>query len=185
MSSVYPVWTGSEWIEMEVATSGGEAVVVPNVVGVVFRETSRDELLLQRRDKPGEVVRGRLELPGGRWRAGELPDVALAREVEEETGVKLLAVSGAVEHRALEENVAFGIARPIAIVSGAEGAYPALGVVFECRGTGSPRPQPGETADPRWWAVAEVRRMLAEEPSEFVWFARAALEAYFGSRPGA
>jgi 8-oxo-dGTP pyrophosphatase MutT (NUDIX family) len=127
----HPVWTGRDWIDLPVPSSDGEAVMVPNVVGVVFRESARDEMLLQRRDKPGEVVQGRLELPGGRWRAGELPDAALAREVREETGVTLLAVSGSVEHVTFEPNVSFGVARPVAVVSGADGAYPAAGVLFE------------------------------------------------------
>ncbi len=180
MTAQYPVWTGSDWVEMPVPTSENEPVMVPNVVAIVFKESSRNEMLLQRRDKPGEVVRGRLELPGGRWRAGELPDVAIAREVQEETGVTLLAVSGAVEHRTIEPHVSFGVARPVAVVSGADGAYPALAVLFECHGTGTPRPQLGETADPRWWPVAEVLEWLAERPEEFVWHAVAALEAYFG-----
>ena len=165
---------------MPVPISDGEAIVVPNVVGVVFKDTERTEILLQRRDKPGEVVRGRLEMPGGRWRAGELPDVALAREVQEETGVTLLAVSGAVEHPRLEPNVSFGVARPVAVISGAEGAYPALVVLFECYGTGEPRALPDETADPRWWALADVLELLAGSPEEFVWHTRAALAAYFG-----
>ena len=180
MSVPHPVWTGIEWIELPVPTSGGEPIVVPNVAGIVFRESRRDEFLLQRRDKPGEVVRGRLELPGGRWRAGELPDVAVAREVEEETGIRLLAVSGAIEHRSLEPHVTFGIARPVAIVNGTEGAYPALHVLFECRGTGEPRPQPGETAEPRWWPVPEALEHLDQSPDDFVWHTRAMLTAYFG-----
>lgn len=181
MTQPYPVWTGSGWIDLEVPVSGGEGVVVPNVAGLVFKESRRDEILAQRRDKPGEVVRGRLELPGGRWRAGELPDVALAREVEEETGVRLLAVSGALEHLKLEPHVGFGIARPVAVVSGTEGAYPALHVLFECRGTGDPRPLPGETADPSWWPVDRLLGHLDEAPQDFVWHTRAMLTAYFGS----
>jgi 8-oxo-dGTP pyrophosphatase MutT (NUDIX family) len=180
MTELHRVWTGSEWIELPVPVSSGEPVVVPNIAGVVFRGSRRDEILLQRRDKPGEVVRGRLELPGGRWRAGELPDVALAREVAEETGVDLLAVSAAVEHRRFEPHVAFGIARPVAVVSGAEGSYPAIHVLFECRGEGEPRPQPGETAEPRWWGVADVLEHLHRHPEDFIWHTRAMLEAYFG-----
>jgi 8-oxo-dGTP pyrophosphatase MutT (NUDIX family) len=175
------VWTGSEWIEVPVPVSGGESVVVPNIAGIVFRGSRREEVLLQRRDKPGEVVRGRLELPGGRWRAGELPDVALAREVEEETGIRLHAVSGAIEHVSFEPHVAFGIARPVAVVSGAEGAYPALHVLFECRGEGEPRPQPGETREPRWWPVDEALGHLDQEPDDFVWHTRAMLAAYYGA----
>lgn len=180
MTSLHRVWTGEEWIELPVPVSGDDQVVVPNVAGVVFRGSARDELLLQRRDKPGEVVRGRLELPGGRWRAGEYPDAALAREVEEETGVRLLAVSGAVEHRNLERHVSFGIARPVAVVNGVDGAYPALHVLFECRGSGEPRALPGETAEPRWWPVADVIDHLAAEPGDFIWHTRAMLGAYFG-----
>ncbi len=176
----YQVWSGSDWIEMPVPESGGEAVMVPNVAGIVFKESARNELLLARRDKPGEVVRGRLELPGGRWRAGELPDAALAREVLEETGVTLLAVSGSIEHRTLEPHVSFGISRPLAIVSGAEGAFPAVVALFECRGTGEPRGVPGETADPRWWPVPAVLDRLERRPDDFVWHARAALNSYFG-----
>jgi len=173
----HPVWTGSRWADLPVAESGGEAVVVPNVAGLVFRGRDRTELLLARRDKPGEPVRGRLELPGGRWRAGEAPDEALRREVAEETGVTLLAVCGAVGHLRFGEHVAFRVAHPLAVVNGVDGAYPSLHVLFECRGDGQPRPQPGETADPRWWPTAEVEEMLRTTPEEFVWHTRAMLVA--------
>ncbi|MDX1384793.1 MAG: NUDIX domain-containing protein [Thermoanaerobaculia bacterium] len=155
-------------------------MVVPNVAALVFRGPARDAVLVQRRDKPGEVVRGRLELPGGRWRAGELPDVALAREVAEETGVELLAVSGALERLAPEPHVAFSIARPVAVVNGIDGAYPALHVLFECLGEGEPRPLDGETTDPRWWRVAELLDHLEAAPEDFVWHTAAMLRAYFG-----
>ncbi len=62
----------------------------------------REAMLLQRRDKVGEPVRGKLELPGGRWRAGEPPEVAVAREVKEETGLdisELLSETGTSRHR--------------------------------------------------------------------------------------
>ena len=95
--SGYPVWSGSEWLEVDVPEMSGEPIVVPNVAALVFQGSGREAILLQRRDKPGEVVRGRLELPGGRWRAGEAPDAAVAREVREETGIELLAVSAGIE----------------------------------------------------------------------------------------
>jgi len=176
----YPVWSGSVWIELDVPDMGGEAIVVPNVAALVYRDPDRDEILLQRRDKPGEVVRGRWELPGGRWRAGETAVEAVVREVREETGIELLAVSAGAERVEYEPNVAFGTARPLAVVNGIEGAYPSLHVLFECIGEGDPRPLEGETADPSWHALAAVREMLLNRPDELVWHSRAMLEAALG-----
>ena len=179
----YPVWDGSEWIELPVAESGGEAVVVPNVAAIVYRGDHRDEMLLQRRDKPREAVRGLLEIPGGRWRAGEAPDAALAREVSEETGIELTSVGGAITRRRLAEHVSFSIARPLGVVNGMDGAYPALHVLFECQGEGTPRPQEGETSDPGWWPLRDVEAHLASAPEDFVWHTRAMLQAAFGWGP--
>ena len=178
--SGYRVWSGDDWLEVAIPSMSGEPIVVPNVAALVFRGADRDTILLQRRDKPGEVVRGKWELPGGRWRAGEPPDAAVAREVLEETGIALLAVSAGTEYLEAAPHVAFAVARPAAVVNGLEGAYPSLHVLFECRGEGQPRPQPGETADPGWWPVAEVRAGLEDRPEEFVWHTQAMLRAYFG-----
>jgi 8-oxo-dGTP pyrophosphatase MutT (NUDIX family) len=180
MTLTHPVWDGSRWVELPVAESGGEAVVVPNVAGIVYRGDARDEILLQRRDKPGEAVRGLLEVPGGRWRAGEPPDAALAREVMEETGVALTAVGGATTRFRFHEHVSFSIAHPLAVVSGLDGAYPALHVLFECHGEGDPRPSPGETIDLRWWPVSDLVAHLESHPEDFVSHTRAMLGVAFG-----
>lgn len=44
-------------------------------------------VLLQRR-APGRVMAGLWEFPGGKVEAGELPEAALARELEEELGIE-------------------------------------------------------------------------------------------------
>jgi 8-oxo-dGTP pyrophosphatase MutT (NUDIX family) len=137
---------------------------------------------MQRRDKPGEAVRGRLELPGGRWRAGEAPDAAVEREVAEETGVTVLAVSGAIGEVRFGERVACRVAHPVAVVNGIDGAYPSLHVLFECLGTGEPRDVPGETADARWWPLDDVERQLVTEPEGFVWQTRAMLGVWLDGR---
>ena len=174
----YRVWVDDGWIDVSVPEMGGEALVVPNVAAIVLNE-SRDALLLQRRDKPGEPVRGRLELPGGRWGAGEPPDVAVIREVAEETGVEVLALTEPVQHLESGVNRTCAMARPVAVVNGLDGSYPSLHVVFECTGRGEPRPQPGETADPRWWPIGQVKDMLAANPDELIDQSRAMLTAYF------
>ena len=173
----YRVWTGAAWIDVPVPVSGDEAVMVPNVNAVVYDSPDRRQVLLQRRDKEGEVVRGRLELPGGRWRAGEAPDAAVVREVLEETGVRITAVAAGVERTEHADHIATATVRPLGVVSGLGGAFPSLHVLFECYGEGTPRPLPGETSDPKWWPVEEVRALLDAEPDQFVWQAVAALRA--------
>lgn len=173
-----PVFWDGRWLQAPVAAMGGEALVVPNIAAVVLR-VGAEEVLLQRRDKP-EVVRGRLEIPTGRWRAGETPWEALTREVAEETGLTVRSMAG--EGRRLEVRPGrpvYALA-PAAVVVGAGGAYPALLVAFTCRAEGVPRPLPGETADPRWYPIDEVRRLLSD-PGQFTPPAYAVLAAWLGA----
>lgn len=173
----YPVWTDAGWSDVEVPQMSGEGLVVPNVAALI-RNAAGDAIVLQRRDKPGEPVRGRLEIPGGRWRAGEPPEDAVAREVAEETGLSQLELSG-VDRIQLGDHRACGVVRPVAVINGIDGTYPSLHVLFECVAGGTLRPQPGETADPRWWPEAEVVELLDRAPGEFVDQTRAMLTAYF------
>jgi 8-oxo-dGTP pyrophosphatase MutT (NUDIX family) len=155
-------------------------LVLPIVSALVYDSIERRRVLLQRRDKPGEPVRGLLELPGGRWEAGERPDTAIAREVLEETGVTVTAVAAAVTLlRRPDENVATAV--PLAVVNGIEGAFPSMHVLFECYGEGEPRPEPGQTADPRWWPVAEVRELVETDPGAFIAHTEAMLRAALGT----
>ena len=176
----YAVWSDGRWMDVSVPEMGGEALVVPNVAAVVL-SPDRGELLLQRRDKPGEPVRGKFEIPGGRWGAGEPPEVAVAREVKEETGIEVVEPVPGVSRVDLGENRACGAVHPVAVVNGLDGAYPSLHVMLECIGVGEPRPQPGETADPRWWPIEEVRALLKDDPEQFVDQTRAMLTVYFDS----
>jgi len=173
-----PVWWDGSWIEAPVAGMGGEALVVPNIAALVLREGT-GELLLQRRDKD-EVVRGRLEIPTGRWRAGETPREALCREVAEETGLTVRSMEG--EGRRLEPQPGRPVyaLEPAAVAVGASGAYPALLVAFTCVAEGEPRPREGETADPRWYPLHDVRAMLAD-PAQFTASAYAVLAAWLGT----
>jgi 8-oxo-dGTP pyrophosphatase MutT (NUDIX family) len=174
----YPVWVNESWVEVPIPEMSGEPLVVPNVAAIVLSETG-DEILLQKRDKPGEPVRGKYEIPGGRWGAGEAPEVALAREVKEETGLDLtepVAGSGRV---VIGPNRSCGYVRPIAAVAGLEGTYPSLHVVMECVASGEPVALPGETADPRWWPIEDLKRLLHEAPERFVDQTRTMLTVYF------
>ena len=169
------VWDGGAWIELPVPLSGGEPVVVPNIAGILSPTADRREVLLQRRDKPGESVRGFFELPGGRWRAGESAIEALTREVKEETGLDV--VDDLTSSRRYENNVRrpFIITHPVAVSTGVEGAYPALHIAYLATATGTLRGEPGQSADPRWYSLEEIETMLAEAPSSFTGVAYALL----------
>lgn len=57
------------------------------VLGVLGWVRQGEEVLLVRRHQPGvAALHGRWELPGGKIAFGEAPEVAVAREVLEETG---------------------------------------------------------------------------------------------------
>jgi 8-oxo-dGTP pyrophosphatase MutT (NUDIX family) len=175
----HPVWTGEGWADLPVAASGGEAVVVPNVAVIVFNAADPTLIVLQRRAKPGEAVFGRLEIPGGRWRAGETPEAAVTREVREETGLEVVTMETAISHVSPGGPIDIAVFRPAAVATGSGGAYPALQVLFSCVAEGVPRAQPGETSDARWWGIDEVRDALVDRPADFVWQSHAMLSAFF------
>ena len=138
------------------------------MAAVVYSE-DRSRLVLQRRDKPGEEVRGRLEVPGGRWRAGESPEEAVYREVLEETGLTVVEMlSGSTDYN-FQAGISIQASRPSAVVAGLAGAYPALLLAFECVAVGFPRPLAGETAAPAWWSLDDVAAHLDNDPDDFVW----------------
>ena len=174
----YSVWVNESWVDVPIPEMSGEPLVVPNVAAIVLSE-SKDEILLQRRDKPGEPVRGMFEIPGGRWGAGEAPEEAVAREVKEETGLDLVGPVAGTGRVVIGPNRACGFVRPVAAVVGLEGTYPSLHVVIECVATGDPVALPGETADPRWWPIADLKRLLRDEPEQFVDQTRTMLTVYF------
>lgn len=176
----YRVRIGDGWREVPVPAMDGEALAVPNVAALVYREPAGDALLLQRRDKPGEPVQGRLEVPGGRWRAGEDPVAAVRREVAEETGLEVTRVEANARRVEATPGWPFVVSSPVAVVGGVEGAYPSLHAVYACYAAGEPRPVPGETTDPRWWPLEEIRDLLRTDPTAFVGQTHALLSALLG-----
>jgi len=174
MTIDYPVWTGEEWVKLAIPSMDGEGLVIANVAAVVYSE-DRTQVLLQRRDKSGEAVRGRIEVPGGRWRAGESAEDAVRREVFEETGVSVTEMLTGSHRHGFAAGIAVEASRPSTVIAGLEGAYPALLVAFECIGSGLPRPLAGETAGPAWWDLVDAREHLINDLDDFVWQAAAIL----------
>lgn len=177
MTGRYRMWDGAHPVEVDVPVSGGEDVMVPVIRAVVRHVNEPHRILVQRRDDPSENVRGMLEIPGGRWRAGESPVEAITREVAEETGVTLLTVEG-VSIDPVDDHKAIASIRPMVIAAGVDGAFPAVHVVLRALGEGEPRPEAGESADVRWWHFEDLVESLERSRDEFIPSSYAALQAY-------
>ena len=87
---------------------------------------------LQRRDPGNPVLPALWEFPGGKMKDGETPEAALARELQEETSLRLLA------------------ARPCAVLDGATRLHPFLVEV-----EGDPRTELAWG----WFTAVETRRL--------------------------
>lgn len=171
------MFDGTAEVTVPVPVSGAENVMVPVIRAIVENSDGSDSILLQRRSNPDETVFGLLELPGGTWRAGESPDDAISREVLEETGVVLSSVSGIVID-ALDSRRSIATVRPLAVIAGVRGSFPAVHVIVIATASGTPRPRDGESFDVQWWPIESVRREIGGRPKAFVPSTLAAINAY-------
>lgn len=172
----HQVWDGSEWVTTSVPMSGSENVMIP-VLRVVVVDDTGDSILLQRRVGDVESVRGLLEIPGGRWRSGESPISCARREIKEETGIDLTSIDGVLIDE-IDENRSIASIRPVVVVAGVDGGFPAVHTVLIGSGVGVITPEAGATTDVRWWTLDEVRTEMAENRAGFIPSSFAALNAY-------
>ena len=175
----YQIWNGSDMIEIEVPQLHGEATPVPVAAALLFRDDTRSELLLQTRDDDGPAA-GLYELPGGIWRAGESPLIALEREVLEETGLGLVGGAPSEKMSEAQERRPIVASHPAVVVTGVASAYPVLILAYEVVAMpGEPRGEPGESRDPTFHAVEAVKEMLTR-PTQFTGPTFAILDSYLG-----
>lgn len=177
MTGRHRMLDGDREVVVAVPVSGGENVMVPVIRAIVHPPGRPATVLLQRRDIEGERVRGRLEIPGGRWRSGEAPEAAIAREIAEETGLHVSKVIGVTSERFPDGRVVAALT-PLVVASGATGAFPAAHVVVIVEADGAPRPEVGETADVRWWPMTEIVDLLDDDLDAFIPSSAVALRSY-------
>jgi len=136
------------------------------------------EILVQVRNKPYEGGK-RIELPGGRIEAFESLLEAIRREVREETGLELSFIEGLetrIETHGATTNVE--CIRPFAAYQTLHGPVDSMGVYFRCRAEGQLLESGDDTEKPRWMPVAEIARLMKDDPEQFSFVDRAGLVFY-------
>ncbi len=108
------------------------------VVAVALIDSARRVLLQQR--SPDRAMAGLWEFPGGKMEMGELPEAALAREIEEELGI-------AVMPEAL---------RPACFASAPVGGFHMILLLYICRQWRG-EPQPLDASALKWLGPEEMR----------------------------
>ena len=137
------------------------------------------EVLLQTRWKPKEDAKhsGLLEIPGGRIELGEDVYEALKREVREECGLIIKSIKPGKEIKTkgkLEVSLAFV---PFCGERFMGSDY--VGFVFVCSARGKLR-RKGliDGKEPRWIPLAELRRLVIDEPEKLYSYHLSALKYY-------
>ena len=116
------------------------------VVAVALADKAGRVLLQQR--APGRAMAGLWEFPGGKVEAGETPEVALVRELQEELGIEVDAAALA----------------PACFASASVGETHMVLLLYICRAwRGTPAPLDAAALK---WATTEEMRALAMPPAD-------------------
>lgn len=153
-----------------------ETFVLPNIYGIVWN-ADRTAILLQTRWKPetDPVNTGKLELPGGKWRAWESAEDCLRREIVEETGLQLISVESGSRTYAPKDGQSVQVVEPMMTVQMLDGAYPSVLTVLMATADGTPVANGDGSRDCSWVEIAEVVRLVEETPERITALTLAAL----------
>lgn len=146
-----------------------EALVIPNVYGLVTCDSAHGrQILLQERWKPESDPdnSGKLELPGGKWRAWESSADCLRREVSEETGLNITVDQSHVSEMTQGEDIV-EVIEPLIVVQMTKGPYPSVITLLRGTAEGTPISQGDGSRNASWHDVDEVRRLMEQSPERF------------------
>lgn len=156
-------------------------------VGAIIERVSNGivEVLLQTRWKPHSdpIYSGTYEFPAGTLdKPYENIYDALAREIEEECGLKLKAIKRDSQTKFMHPNkndTVFGF-QPFCCTQQLKNGKPWIGCVFICEvEEGESRAQPGESKDVKWVSVSDVKKIFMETPEKLFALQLPAWEYYF------
>lgn len=147
---------------------GEEALTIPFVGAIIERisESGEVEILVQTRNKKSDpVFSGTMEIPGGKFRAGESIYETLRREVLEESGMEIVSVQ---EEEKVEHNFSHDMSAdtfsPFCVTSSPEGPF--VGFIFRCKATGTPAEQTNESKNCMWITISELKRIISNNPEK-------------------
>lgn len=158
------------------------------VSGILERiEGGVKKIFLQTRWKPktSATYSGLLEVPGGRIEKYENIFDALAREVKEECGLKIIKCRSGFQgesHKVeqFEETMVFQPFICQQVLNRNDGKL-WFGFIFLCEVEGEPEMQKNETRNPQWMSIPELERLLEEEPQKIFPHQYQALKYYIES----
>ena len=165
------------------------SMAIPYVGAIIERETKGNvEVLIQTRWKPynDPVYSGTFEFPAGTLdKPYENIYETLAREIDEECGLKLKGIKQDSKTRIIhsnKEDAVFGF-RPFCCTQQLKNGKPWIGFVFICEvENGSPKSQLSETKDVRWMQVDEIKKIFKQSPEKLFALELPAWEYYFSER---
>jgi len=168
-----------------------EAWCVPYVGGIIERinDDGTKQFLIQTRYNPSftSIYNGTFEFAAGALdKAYENVYTALAREIQEETGLTLKAILGDSQTQPISPqgiDKAFGF-RPFCCTQQIKDGRPWVGFVFRCEvEPGEPRGQEGESKDVHWMDEADLYRIVTSTPDKFFTLELPAWQYYFEEFP--
>lgn len=143
------------------------------------------EVMLQTRWKPhaDPLYSGTIEFPAGVLdKPFENVYETVAREIQEEAGLKLKSIRGdsrtkIYSPKNTDEIMAF---RPFCCTQQLKNGKPWIGFVFICEvEDGEPKAQLSETKDPKWLPIQVVKELFEKSPEQFFGLELPAWEYYF------
>ncbi len=143
---------------------------VPIISAIIERDSpSGKEILVQTRIAGyDDMYRGTIEIPAGRIERFENIRDAIVREVKEETGLDAIEINPDIPRTELRtsKNDAAIVFTTYCCQQLLRGNIPWIGFVFLCKVKGKLQPAKGETKDPKWMNVNELKVIIENTPEK-------------------
>lgn len=163
-------------------------MAIPYVAAIIEREKNGEiELLIQTRHKPNNdpLYTGTFEFPAGTLdKPYENIFDALAREIDEECGLKLKSIKSDSKTKTFKtdkDDAVFGF-KPFCCTQQLKNGKPWIGFVFICEVEDvEPKTSSNESQDVRWINAKEMKQIFTETPDKLFTLELPAWEYYFRS----